>query len=452
MKVEINSTSACKKDVVIEVPSEQVSLAFNQALAQFARFVSVPGFRPGRAPQNIVRARYAKELRDEVIRTMVPQVVQNALVENNLPVVGEPVVDHLHLTDGQPLTVKLKVEVIPEVELGEYRGLAATKRMIPVTDEAIDRALEKMRESQASLLPTEDDHAAEDGNFAEFSLMGYELAEGEDTPQPDAAILIPQHVEEMRLGSETAVPAFNDNLRGMKMNETREFIATFDEKSNAPQELQGKRVFCRVEMQTIRVQELPDLDDGFAQGLPGDFESLDDLRSKIRARFERESEQLALTQVQDNLLDQLVKQTQIEAPDVLVQDRAKERLQMLAESLIQRGLDPRVAQSFDWNALLEEQVPLARRDIQHTLLLSKIGNAENIDATEEEINHEISHIASHNKMSPAALKDRLTKEGGLASIRAAIRHKKTLQFLVDNANLTTETVTPANDQSASAES
>lgn len=448
MRVEINHTSPCKKEVHIELPAEQVTQAFNQTYSQFARRVVVPGFRPGKAPQSIIRTRFNKEIRDEVIRTLVPRVVQDAVVENKLAVIGEPTIDDLILADGQPLKLKLSVEVIPEIEISDYRGLNVTKKIRIISDEDVEKAILKARQSQASLIPVEDDRSAQEGDFAEFALTGYVLSEGDERPAEGADPAIPRHEEEIQIGDPKSDPVFSEQLNGLKVNETREFTVLFEEQHGVP-DLVGKNVFCQAELLSLRVQELPELDDAFAQGLPGEFKDMADLREKLREKFERDVEKAAIQQVHDDLVNQLIERTGVEVPDTLVHERAKERLEMVLGSLFPQGLDKRLAEKLDWKALLDDQLQPARRDIQRALILAKIGEAEKIDPTEAEVEHEIAHIAEHSGESPAAVRARLTREGGLDSIRNVLRHRKTLQFLLESANVSIETVVPPNAQSAS---
>ncbi|MBI4749788.1 MAG: trigger factor [Acidobacteria bacterium] len=447
MRVEVSSTSACKKQVHIELPAEEVSRAFNQTYAQFARKVTVPGFRPGRAPQSVIRNRYGKEARDEVMRTLLPRVVQDAFVEQKLAVVGEPVIDQLVLSDGQPLKIQLQVEVLPEFEVKDYRGMAVTKKVQAVTDDMIESTLNRMRESQASLMPIEEDRPAQDGDFAEFALTIFNLAEGQDTPAENASPVFDRQVQEIQIGEPNVLPVFSENLRGLKPEETREFATEMENNPQLSTSIRGKRVFCKIELLALRARELPELDDAFAQGLPGEFAGLEELRQKMREQFEKNADRKATEQAQEALLDQLVEQTGIEVPEFLIQKRVQERAQSFVQNLVSQGVDPRNLK-LDWDHFAKDQAEPAARDIKHTLLIAKIADLEQIEATDKEVDHEIHHMAEHSGETPAQAKQRLVKEGELDGLRQVLRHQKALRLLYDQAQVTTETITPATEASS----
>lgn len=438
MKVEVTHTSACKKEVNVEVPVERVIQSFNQAYAQFARDAAVPGFRPGKAPLNMIRLRYGKEVREQVMRTLVPQAMYTAIEEHNLRVVGEPAVNDLALNDGLPMRLRFQVEVLPEFELGDFRGLKAVKRVSAVTDEMVEAAVNSFRESQASLVPVEDERPAQDDDFTEITLTGYILPDDATTPAENAEPDIPEHVEECVIGKSPTLPAFSDALRGLKVNETREFEISFPEGAVAPQ-YAGKRIFCRVTLKGLRVKELPELDDAFAQGLAGGFESLADLRQKLREQYERESDQRAQEQANGDLLDQLVERTGVDVPDVLVAHRVNERLKMVAMNLYEQGVDPRSA-NLDWQAMGESLKDAARRELRQSLILEKIGEQESVDASPEEIQAEIAEMARRSGESLDSFQARLTKDDGVNTILQILRNKKALQLLQDASLIEVEVV------------
>ncbi|HNC46936.1 MAG TPA: hypothetical protein PLU80_22380, partial [Acidobacteriota bacterium] len=210
------------------------------------------------------------------------------------------------------------------------------------------------------------------------------------------------------------------------------------------------------ELLALRARELPELDDAFAQGLPGEFAGLDELRQKMREQFEKNADRKATEQAQEALLDQLVEQTGIEVPEFLIQKRVQERAQSFVQNLISQGVDPRNLK-LDWDHFGKDQAEPAARDIKHTLLIAKIADLEQIEVTDAEVDHEIHHMAEHSGETPAQAKQRLTKEGELDGLRQVLRHQKALRRLYDQAQVTTETITPAteassaDDQPASAE-
>lgn len=453
LKVEISHTSSVKKEFNIEVPVERVVQTFNMVFAQFSKNAPVPGFRPGKAPLSMIRTRFGSEARDRVMRMLLPEAIYSAIEESKLKVIGEPSVDDVLLNDGLPMKVKVSVEVLPEFEVGDFGGLKAVKKLREVNDETVDSAINAAREQKAALTPIEEDRAAAEGDVAEITLAGYILAEGAEGPAEDAVPDIPEHPEDVELGKPTVLAVFNENLVGMKVGDTRIFETVFGDE-RVPEDLKGKRVSFKATLDGLKKKELPELDDEFVKGLPGGFESLADLKTKLKERFEKEADREATDRVDTELLDQLVDRFNLEVPDLLVRERINERLREMAMNFYEQGIDPRAAQ-LDWQSLGDSLKPAAIRDIQRSLVLEQIGEEAKIEVPESDVDREIEVLAKQTNQPAAAVKARLTSEKRLDSIRAVLRNQKALQLLRDAAHIDTEVVSPtmaAQDPSASSPS
>lgn len=441
LKVEISHTSSVKKEFAIEVPVERVTQTFNMMYAQFSKTAPVPGFRPGKAPVSMVRTRYGGEVRDRVMRMLLPEAIYAAIEESKLKVIGEPSVDDVLLNDGLPMKVKVSVEVLPEFQVGDFSGLKAVKKVREVTDETIDMAINGALEAQANLTPVEEERPSEDGDVAEIKLSGYILPDGADAPAEDAVPDIPEHSEDVELGKPTVLAVFNENLKGMRVGETRVFETTFGEE-RVPEDLKGKRVSFKATLESLRRKELPELNDDFVKGLPGDFADLADLKTKLRERFEKEADREATDRTDTELLDQLVERTNVEVPDLLVRERINERLREMAMNFYEQGIDPRAAQ-LDWQSLGDSIRPAAIRDIQRSLVLEQIGEEASIEVAESDVEREIELLAKQANQPVAAVKARLTSEKRLDSIRGVLRNQKALQLLREAAHIDTEVVSPS---------
>jgi trigger factor len=171
LQVAVADISQCRKGLTVEVSVEEVNAAFEKTYGAYARHLKIPGFRPGRVPRELIKQRFAKEAEEEVVQSLVPEALQAAVAEHMLRVVGEPQIDALSISQGEPLKFRATFEVMPEFELKEYKGLKLTKRVATVTDEDVEHTLDHLRQSAAEFVPVED-RPSRDGDFVSVNLVG----------------------------------------------------------------------------------------------------------------------------------------------------------------------------------------------------------------------------------------------------------------------------------------
>ncbi len=247
MKTEIVDVSATRKEIKIEVAPEDVRAEFERVTGEFARGANVPGFRKGHAPLGVIRTRYKKEIRSEVLQKIIPAAVNQAIGESGLAVIGEPDVhlDNQGLDNfGQePIAIHTHVEVLPEVTLGQYKGLEGVRRVRPVSEETINRVIEDLRESSASLQPVEE-RGAEPGDTLTLDVRGRYIdpPEAEDVKAEDVELVI---------GGEGVLAEFNDNLTGARTDDARTFTVKYPEDFKA-QGLAGKEIEYTATVTAVR--------------------------------------------------------------------------------------------------------------------------------------------------------------------------------------------------------
>ena len=218
LEVVVTDVSQCKRDLTVEIAAEEVKAQFDKAYDAYSRHVKVPGFRPGRVPRGVIKQRFSKEVKEEVVGQLLPHALEHAIVDNKLRMVGEPHINELSVTEGEPLKFKASIEVIPEVELKEYKGLKITKRVQRVTDEDVERMIERWRENAAELVPVED-RPSQNGDFVTVNLVGkYVQAEGQTAPAHEQEDLKAEDVV-IELGGVGVQPEFNENLHGVKADD-----------------------------------------------------------------------------------------------------------------------------------------------------------------------------------------------------------------------------------------
>lgn len=413
----------CKRELVIEIPPDVVRKESETIAADFARKAQVPGFRRGRVPRDFILRRFRDAIREEVAQSLLPKFFDTAVKEQHFSVVGQPSFQDLKFEEDQPLTAKVAFEVLPEIELGDYKSLEATEEEATVTDAEVDEAIEHRREDAATYEVV--DRPAEDTDLLSANYQGY------DTKAP-ASRLLEVKDGTIRLGEEGTLPQFSENLRGIRAGETREFAiqyaADFPESRVA-----GKTVRFRVEVTAVKHKAVPALDDELAKTV-SEFATLDELRASLRQEIEKRKRHRIETESKQKLLDALAAQKPFPVPEALIEARLEDKLKLAAGQLIDQGIDPRKAR-IDWPKLRAGFREDAMKDVRNTLVLEKVADAEKIEISPEEIDEVIREYAAGGEETPAALKTRLTQNGGLARLQSSRRNQKALDFLYRNAKI-----------------
>ena len=416
--------ATCRRELELEIPAEDVSKATERVAKEIARVARVPGFRPGKAPVSLIKRRFADDIKGEVLQSLVPEKVEKAVAEQKLNPVSQPQVDKLDFNEGQPLKFRAVFEVLPEFDLGKYKGLDIEMPAMEVADADVNKALEETRERAAAFAPVEG-RAVENGDFVQLKLAGVPDGGG-DPVQADSVMC---HV-----GAEETMQPFNENLLGAKVGEHKAFDVDYP--SDYPDaKLAGKKFHYDADVTAIKVKKLPELNDDFAKDV-SDATTLDELRTKIRESLEHEREHRRKDLQREKIIFELVKAHDFPVPESLVEHQKDVRLERVVRSLAQQGVDPR-AVNLDWVSLRQRQEDRAKEDVKAELIIDRIASTENIDVTDEDMQHELEHLGGHSGESVEAIRARLTKQGALDRMKAKLRSDKTLDWLAQNANVRT---------------
>jgi len=416
--------ATCRRELELEIPAEDVTKATERVAKELARVARVPGFRPGKAPVSLIKRRFADDIKGEVLQSLVPERVEKAVAEQKLSPVSQPQVDKLDFNEGQPLKFRAVFEVLPEFELGTYKGLEIEMPPMDVTDEDVNKALEETRERAAAFAPVEG-RAVENGDFAQLKLVGTP-ADGGEAINADSVLC---HV-----GAEETMEPFNEALRGANIGDHKEFDVEYP--ADYPDEkLAGKKFHYAAEVTGIKTKKLPELNDEFAKDV-SDAATLEELKTKIRESLVHQRDHRQKDLQRERVIAELVKLHDFPVPESLVESQMDVRLERMVRSLAQQGVDPRSV-NLDWSALRGRQQDRAKDDVQAELIIDRIASTEKIDVTDEEVEHELQHLASHSGESVEAIRARLTKQGALDRMKAKLRSDKTLDWLAQNANVRT---------------
>ena len=401
---------------------------FEKVYGAYARHVKAPGFRPGRVPREMIKQRFAKEVRDEVARNLVPQALGLAVIENMLRVVGEPQIADLSISEGEPMRFRATLEVLPEFDLKEYKGLKLTRRVAQVTDHDVEHTLEHLRQSASEFVPVED-RPSHEGDFVSVNLVGkyVEPQEEEDLKSDDVQI---------EIGAKNLQPEFDENLRGVKAGDVREFRVEYPENFSA-EGLAGKTLDFTATVVAVREKEAPELDDEFAKDF-GDYENLQQLRDRIRGNLTESAESRAESGLREEVAKRILEDYEFEVPPSLVEAQASDRAREFAYMLMRNGLPQQAIKDIDWEERMKEFRTLAARDVRIALVFARIGEAEKVEVSGWEVDAEIEMMARMSGESAYQLKARLTKDDSLSSIENRLRHQKALEAVIKYAEITVE--------------
>ena len=428
----------CKHSLEITIPAAEVDRETERAVAAIQQKVRLPGFRPGKAPLSLVKTRFAGDIRQEVIEKLVPRFFHDTVEKEHLKVVGRPDITDVHLHAGEPLSFKAAFEVAPEFELGDYRGITITYTEPEVTDADVTERVDQVRDQKAEYV-NEDPRPLADGDYAVVALES--LAGVAEKVSQDELML--------KLGDESTMPAFTENLRGASPDDVREFDVTYPDDYER-KTLAGHTVKFRATVKAVRRKELPELNDEFAKDL-GDFKTLEELKETLRRNILREREGRAQEEAKHQIIEKLVDTHDFSVPDAYIDSQIEANVQNQLRAMAAQGMDTK-GLKLDWNKVRDAQKDRAGRDVKASLILDKIGEREAIGATQEEVDREVQRIARQQREAVAVTRAKLQKDGVIARIAGNIRTEKTLNLLFEKARKEAGPARPApaaEDESAS---
>jgi trigger factor len=417
----IETTSGTKREIAVEIPSEEVSRETDQLVQKYQKLARIPGFRRGHVPASLIRQRFSQEIQSEVLEALLPRYLQKEAERLGVVPLTRPEITDLEVREGQPLHFKARFEVMPEIKVEGYKELRAEHPRVAVSQEEADEALKRLRESRAAFSAVED-RPLQDGDYAQVSFEG--------TPQvPAEAAAKPIHVENVlvEIAGPDTTPEFTENLRGTKPGEERSFLVRYAE-DFSDERLRAKTFAYRVTINAIKQKTLPELNDEFAKEVAG-FETLAELREDLRRRLERDRQTAVEREAKDKLLEELVRRNDFAVPESVVEHQIDLRIERGLRALAAQGIGSEYTKKLDVARLRAEQRATAEEEVKSALLLEKIADVEGIQVGDEEIQREIEALARQTNQTAASIRARLTRDGALDRIRNRIRNEKALEFL-----------------------
>lgn len=409
----------CTREIQVEVPADIVARETESIVQKLQKLARLPGFRRGRVPASIVRQRFGEDVKSEVVDSLVPRYFRQEVEKQGLLPVSQPRVTDLHIAEGEPLRFTASFEVLPPIEVCGYQELRPERKDTSVTEEEVAQAVNSLREQQATYKPIEEERELRDGDFAQASLTGTPAGAGSKPVSMDDVLV--------ELGGSNTVREFTENLRGGRPGEERRFDVTYPE-TFSDQRLAGKTFSYTLQVRAIKEKVVPELNDDFAKEL-GEFQSLDELKAKIREQLQHEKEHAAEHEAKEKIVEELVRRHEFPVPESLIDRQIDTRLERGLRALAAQGMRSEDMKRMDFPRLRAGQREAAVREVKASLILEKIADQEKIEVSDQEVEHEIEALAQQSKQTAEAVRARLTRDGALDRIRNRIRNEKTLEFL-----------------------
>jgi len=415
----------CKHALEISIPVDEVEQETGRVVENVQKKARIPGFRPGKVPTGILRKQFAGEIRQQVLESLIPKHLKKSFEAEDLHPVGTPDISDIHFHEGEPLRFKAEFEVVPQIELKDYKGISVPYHDPEITDEDVSKRIEELRDQKAEYVNI-DPRPIEDGDFAVVSLESVSGVEGDPVKQDEVVL---------EIGSEDTFQAFTENLRGLSPGDEKEFDVTYPE-DWGQKKLAGRTVRFHSQVKGIRRKELPELNDEFAQDL-GDYRNMDELRDAVRKSLFAQRQYEAQQEAKNKLIEKLVDEHEFPVPQVFVENQIRNRVESSLRTLAAEGTDVSKLQ-LDWKKVKETQQDKALREVKASMLLSRIAEREAIAATRDEVDREVDRMARQHREPFAAVRMRYEKDGTLGRIANHIQTDKTLNFLFEHAQKTAE--------------
>jgi trigger factor len=438
MKSEFIDVSDTRKNLVVEIESTVVDAEIDKVSRDYSKAARIPGFRPGKVPAKIVRQRFRDQILHDVAHGLIPRAVDEALRERGLEPVDTPDITEVVVEEGQPLKFTATFDTVPPIDPGDYATLTLRRPPVSVADAAVEEALSTLRERSARYEPV-DGRGIEAGDSVLMDLTRTAHAApavvltDADAPPPEPQTDRHENVT-VDIGGPANPPGFDEQLAGLATGGRKSFDIAYPV-DYAIKELAGTTVQYDVSVKAIRKRIVPQLDDEFAKDM-GDFESLAALRQRVRDDLEHEASHERDREVRGELMKQLASRVTFEVPQALLEREIDRRVEEFVRRLIEQQIDPMKTQ-INWEEFRERQREAATEAVRGALVLDEVARRENIAVTHEEVEAEIGRYAERTGRTPAAVRARLEKEGGLGRLYAGLRRERTIDFLLSRATIVT---------------
>ena len=425
MSLQVEKLEKNMAKLTIEGSPEELEGALQHAYLKNRKQITIPGFRKGKVPRQIIEKMYGPSFfYEDAVNELIPSAYEKAVDECELELVSRPEVSIVQIEKGKPFIFTAEVAVKPEVELGQYKGIEVEKQDTAATDEEVDKEIDKERESNSRSITVED-RPVQDGDMTVIDFEGFvdgtpfEGGKGTDYP--------------LTIGSGAFIPGFEEQLIGAEIGKETEVNVSFPEDYHA-KDLAGKPAVFKCTVKEIKVKELPELDDDFAQDV-SDFDTLEEYKADVRKKIEERKAASAKAKKEDAVIEKIIEGAKMEIPDAMVKTQAEQGVDEFAQRLQMQGMS--IEQYLQYmggsiDAMVEQYKPQALKRIQSRLVLEAVAAAENLEVSDEELEAEYSRMAEQYKMEVEKLKE-LFSDADKKNIREDLAIQKAVDLVTEAA-------------------
>jgi len=432
MAVTIENTAPCRRTLRVEVDANRVAGTRAEIIQEYRKHASIPGFRPGKAPEPMVEKRYAAEIDDEVRKRIIPDTYREAVAEQKLRIVGYPDVQNVNYQPGRPLTYTAAVDTAPDFTLPDYQGIAVKRKEKPVAEEDVNKTIDSLRDQQAEFADVTG-RAIKTGDFAVVNYTG--VADGKPIGElvPDAKTLGEHKDFWVLISSDAFLPGFCDQLLGAQVGEKRQVLITFP--ADFPQKsLAGKKATYFVDVVAIKEKKLPEVNEELAKKIG--VESVEKLKEEIRKSLVAEHEAETTGEMRRQIIEHLLGKVEFDLPESLVAHETRSIIYDVVRENSLRGVTKDTLESKK-DEIYGMAAQSAKDRLRTSFILDAIAEKEKITVSEQEMETRIAALAQRYRVTPERLKAQLDERGGLVEVEDQIRTGKTLDFLLANAKVET---------------
>lgn len=425
MSVQVEKLEKNMARLTVEVPAQEVEKALQSAFMKNKNKISVPGFRKGKVPRQMIEKMYGPEIfYEDAVNEMLPDAYEQAVKECGEDIVSSPEIDITQIKKGEPFIFTAEVAIRPEVKLGKYKGVKVEKTDAGVTDEEVDEEIGRERERSARNVEVTD-RPVKDGDMTILDFEGFvdgvafEGGKGENYS--------------LTIGSGAFIPGFEEQLIGAEINKETEVSVTFPEDYQA-EELQGKAAVFKCTVKEIKEKELPELDDEFAAEV-SEFDTLEEYKADVRAKITERKEKEARDAKEEKVIEAIINDSDMEIPEAMLLTQQRQMVDEFGQRIQMQGIPMEQYYQMTGNTrerMIEQVRPQAEKRIKSRLVLEAIVKAENIETTQEEFEEELKTIAEAYQIEIDEVKKTLPEES-MKQIREDLAVRRAAEFVRDNA-------------------
>src|SRR6516165_7613814 len=430
MKTEFIDVNETRKNLVVEIPSNVVDAEIDKVSRDYGKAARIPGFRLGKVPAKVVRQRFRDQILHDVAHGLIPRAVDEALRERGVEPVDTPDIRDVIVEEGQPLKFTATFDTVPPVDPGDYSTIQLRRSSTAVTESAVDEALAGLRERSARYEPVEG-RGVEGGDSVLMDLVRTAAEDPADGPEGELKSDTHENVT-VDIGAAANPPGFDGELMGLAPSDRKTFDIRYPD-DYAIKELAGTTVNYDVTVKAVRTRIVPALDDEFAKDV-GDYASLDALRARVREDLEHEAGHEAEREMRAALMKQLAARVTFEVPQALLEREIDRRVEEFVRRLIDQQIDP-MKTNVNWEEFRERQREAAAEAVRGALVLDEVARRESVAVSNADVEAEIGRYAERTGRTPAAVRAKLEKEGGIGRVYNGLRRERTIDFLLSRATI-----------------